>query len=80
MLIEIVGPCLLLVGIAGNLINFYVFTSSSIRDLSTFRFLAYLSIIDFLYLITGLTHLLTIIYFDYDLRYIKQFKILKNYF
>jgi hypothetical protein len=73
MLLEIIGPCLLIIGLLGNAINFYIFTNPSLRSLTTFRFLTYLSIIDFLYLLTGLTHLLIIIYFDYDLRLISNF-------
>jgi hypothetical protein len=73
MLLEIIGPFLLIIGLLGNAINFYIFTNPNLRSLSTFRFLTYLSIIDFLYLLTGLTHLLIIIYFDYDLRLISNF-------
>ena len=72
MLLEIIGPFLLIVGLLGNAINFYIFTNPNLRSLTTFRFLTYLSIIDFLYLLTGLTHLLIIIYFDYDLRLISN--------
>lgn len=68
MLFEILIPIILIIGSLGNLVNFYVFTRPSVKGLSTFRFLAYLSIIDFFYLIIGLPHIMTIVYTGYDFR------------
>lgn len=68
MLLETVIPFVLVIGSASNLINFYVFTRPVLNGLTTFRFLAYLSIVDFFYLIVGLPHILSNVYFDYDFR------------
>lgn len=68
MLLEIFVPILLIVGSLGNLVSVYVFTRPSVKGLSTFKFLAYLSVIDFLYLFIGLPHIMSLVYFDYDFR------------
>jgi len=68
MLLQIVIPIILFVGSIGNTISIYAFTRPSVRGLSTFKFLAYLSLIDQLYLLVGLPHILSIAYVDYDFR------------
>jgi hypothetical protein len=68
MLLEIFMPIILVVGCAGNLISFYIFTRPNVRGLSTFRFLAYLSVVDLLYLLIGLPHIIVIVYSGYDFR------------
>lgn len=68
MLLETIIPIILLLGTTTNLINFYVFTRPVLNGLTTFRFLAYLSLVDFFYLIIGLPHILSNVYFDYDFR------------
>jgi hypothetical protein len=67
-LLKTFTPIILVVGFIGNLLSFYVFTRPGIRDFSVFRILAYLSIVDFFYLIVGCSHLIGISYFDYDFR------------
>lgn len=57
----------------GNSVSIYAFTRPSVRGLSTFKFLAYLSLIDQLYLIVGLSHILVIAYLDYDFRNYSNF-------
>ncbi|RNA08690.1 FMRFamide receptor-like [Brachionus plicatilis] len=68
MLLETVIPIILILGTASNVVNFYVFTRPVLNGLTTFRFLAYLSMIDFCYLIVGLPHILSNVYFNYDFR------------
>lgn len=68
MLLETVIPIILLLGTTTNLINFYVFTRPVLNGLTTFRFLAYLSLVDLFYLIIGLPHILSNVYFNYDFR------------
>ena len=75
MLLEITAPIILIIGTFGNLLNFYIFTRPVFRSksLATFRFLAYLSIVDFFYLLIGLSHIVVINYFDYDFRNYSSF-------
>jgi hypothetical protein len=75
MLLEIIAPMILAVGLLGNIINLYVFTRPIFRtsSLSTFRFLAYLSLIDLLYLLIGLSHIMIIVYTGYDYRTYSSF-------
>jgi hypothetical protein len=68
MLLEVLIPVLLVVGTLGNLLSAYVFTRPSIRGLSTFKFLAYLSVIDCLYLLIGLPHIIVLVFADYNFR------------
>jgi hypothetical protein len=68
MLLEIVMPIILIVGCLGNLLSVYIFTRPSVRGLSTFRFLAYLSAVDLLYLLVGLPHIIVLVYSNYDFR------------
>ena len=68
MILEVFSPIILFIGIIGNLINLYVFTHESIKQLSTFRFLAYLSIIDLLYISLGLPHIMVNYYSNVDFR------------
>nr|QVK45803.1 G protein-coupled receptor [Proales similis] len=68
LLLKFVSPLILLVGTLGNLVNIFVLTRPNVRNLSTFRFLTYLSIIDLVYLVTGLSHIIGMLYFDYDIR------------
>lgn len=68
LLLQIIIPVILLLGSIGNLISIYVFTRPSVKGLSTFKFLAYLSLIDQLYLLVGLSHILAIVFFGYDFR------------
>ena len=75
MLLEIIAPIILVLGFLGNIINLYVFTRPVFRtsSLSTFRFLAYLSLIDLLYLLIGLSHIMIIVYTGYDYRTYSSF-------
>ena len=75
MLLEIIAPVILIVGLFGNIINLYVFTRPVFRSkgLSTFRFLAYLSVVDLLYLLIGLSHIMVIVYTGYDYRTYSNF-------
>lgn len=73
MLLKVIIPIILLVGSIGNSISIYAFTRPSVRGLSTFKFLAYLSLIDQLYLLVGLSHILVIAYVDYDFRNYSNF-------
>ncbi|CAF1042651.1 unnamed protein product [Brachionus calyciflorus] len=68
MLLEILIPFILIIGTLSNLVNFYVFTRPTLKGLSTFRFLSYLSLVDFFYLIVGSPHILANVYFEYDFR------------
>lgn len=73
MLLRIIIPVILFVGSLGNMISIYVFTRPSLKGLSTFKFLAYLSLIDYLYLLVGLPHIIVIAYSDYDFRNYSNF-------
>lgn len=75
MLLQIAAPIILIIGTFGNLLNLYIFTQPVFRTkgLGTFRFLAYLSIIDLLYLLIGLSQIIIINYTDYDYRSYSNF-------
>ena len=65
---EIAYIIILVVGLIGNFLNFYIFTRTRLKGLSTTRFLAYLSLVDALYIFTGIPHIILIINFDFNLR------------
>ena len=58
----------LLIGSVGNSISFIVFTQKQLRTHSTFRYLAYLSIVDLIVLYLGLGNLLLRDYFQFNIR------------
>jgi hypothetical protein len=58
----------LFVGSVGNSLSFIVFTQKQLRRHSTFRYLAYLSIIDLIVLYLGLGHIILRDYFLFDIR------------
>lgn len=68
MFMQIFSPILLVIGIIGNLSNYYVFNKMFMKTYSTFRFLLYLSIIDLFVLIIGTPHLIFYYYIDKDFR------------
>lgn len=58
----------LFIGSIGNSLSFIVFTQKQLRTHSTFRYLAYLSVVDLVVLYLGLGNLLLRDYFDFDIR------------
>jgi hypothetical protein len=58
----------LFVGSIGNSISFIVFSQKQLRTHSTFRYLAYLSIVDLLVLYLGLGNIILRDYFFFDIR------------
>jgi len=67
--LKIASPVIFVVGIAANILCFFIFTSKRMKNLPTFKFLAYLSLIDCLHIATGMPHIMFIIYGnDYDFR------------
>ncbi|CAF3480828.1 unnamed protein product [Rotaria socialis] len=58
----------LFIGSIGNSLSFIVFSQKQLRAYSTFRYLAYLSIVDLLVLYLGLGHLILHDYFLFDIR------------
>lgn len=68
MFMIIAYPIILVVGLIGNFTNFYVFTRRRLKGLSTFRVLAYLSLVDALYIFIGISHIIIIIFFDHNFR------------
>ena len=67
--LKIASPVIFIVGIAANILCFFIFTSKRMKNLPTFKFLAYLSLIDCLHIATGMPHIMFIIYGnDYDFR------------
>ncbi len=60
--------CMIIVGACGNILNFMVFLRKSMRRINTFRFLFYLSLIDFLVLIICATDTLLSFGFQVEMR------------
>ena len=58
----------LFIGNIGNSLSFIVFTQKQLRNHSTFRYLAYLSIVDLIVLYLGLGNLILRDYFRFDIR------------
>ena len=58
----------LFVGSVGNSLSFIVFTQKQLRRYSTFRYLAYLAIIDLIVLYLGLGNIILRDYFLFDIR------------
>lgn len=58
----------LFVGSIGNCLSFIVFTQKQLRKYSTFRYLAYLSIVDLIVLYLGLGNIILRDYFVFDIR------------
>ncbi|CAF1534801.1 unnamed protein product [Rotaria magnacalcarata] len=58
----------LFVGSIGNSLSFIVFTQKQLRKHSTFRYLAYLSIVDLIVLYLGLGNIILRDYFSFDIR------------
>ena len=65
---KIAYPIIFAVGLIGNFLNFYIFTRTRLKGLSTVRSLAYLSLVDAVYILIGIPHIILIIYQDYNLR------------
>ena len=63
-----ISPLILLFGIVGNILSFIVLTRKSMRYLSTYNYLAVLSVADSLVLLTGLLPRWLAMFFDEDLR------------
>ena len=73
MLKRIIGPILLLLGITGNLMSIYIFsTNPSMRKQITFRYLIYLSILDLLVLIFGYGHAAILVFTNVDIRLVNN--------
>ena len=73
LLLKIVSPIIFIIGIFGNLISFCIFRSEKMKHLPTFRFLSYLSMIDCLYILIGIPHIISITFFNYDFRNTSNF-------
>ena len=61
------------IGFLGNIINMCVFGKKKMRNVSTFRFLFYLSAADFMVLTFGATHVLIKNIFQVDIRVFSNF-------
>jgi hypothetical protein len=68
IVLAIASPIILIIGLLGNLVSFIIFNNEKMRNLPTFRFLAYLSLIDCLYILTGIPHLMSMSFIDFDFR------------
>jgi hypothetical protein len=64
---------ILFFGVVGNLLNLIIFGKKNMRKVSTFRFLFYLSFIDFLVLLVGATDMLTRNVFEFEIRIYSNF-------
>ena len=74
LLKKILAPILLVLGITGNLISIYIFsTNKSMRRQITFRYLIYLSILDLLELTFGYGHTAILVYTNVDVRLVNNF-------
>ena len=73
IVLAIASPIILIVGVLGNIISFIIFTNEKMRVLPTFRFLAYLSLIDCLYILTGIPHVMSISFYEFDFRSTSDF-------
>ena len=74
LLKRILAPILLVLGITGNLISIYIFsTNKNMRRQITFRYLIYLSILDLLVLIFGYGHTAILVYTNVDVRLVNNF-------
>ena len=62
------SPIILLIGLLGNTISFVIFKNDKMKHLPIFKFLAYLSLIDCLYILIGIPHIMAITFGDYDFR------------
>ena len=71
--LKITTPIILLTGLIGNILSFCIFTSKKMRNLPTFKFLAYLSLIDCLHIATGIPHIMSITYGNFDFRNTSNF-------
>ena len=59
---------IIIVGIFGNVLNLLIFSKQKMRQVSTFRFLLYISMSDMLVLLIGATHFLINAVFHFDIR------------
>ena len=67
--LKIASPIIFVIGIVANILCYYIFTSKNMKNLPTFKFLAYLSLIDCLHIGIGMPHIMFIIYENnYDFR------------
>jgi len=65
---QIFSPLILTVGIFGNLVNYFVFTNKKMINMPTFKFLAHLSLIDCLYILIGVPHIILVSFKNFDIR------------
>jgi hypothetical protein len=68
LVLAISSPIILIIGLLGNLVSFVIFNNEKMRNLPTFRFLAYLSLIDCLYILTGIPHVISMSFINFDFR------------
>ena len=68
IILKIASPIIFIVGIFSNLLSFIIFTDGKMKHLPTFKFLSYLSLIDCLYILIGIPHIMAITFGDYDFR------------
>src|SRR5262245_39231348 len=61
-------PIILVLGTAGNLCSLFAFLHPNMRGLVPFRFLAYLAVIDMVFLLVGMPHIFVIFWQKYDFR------------
>ena len=73
LLKRILSPILLVLGITGNLMSIYIFsTNPSMRSKVPFRYLIYLSILDLLVLVFGYGHTAILVYTNVDIRLVNN--------